>query len=174
MCRYSGCGVFETHDSMTVNLVLRDSVACGGAVGLLDFLANNAEQLDLALEHVLLGDSNNARFGLMLNDKAVEIALRQIASDTQARNRPRWYDGEPYEYAKRLRHTTARRMVAVSTSMRRMAPSEASSMTRGTSRSCLRRQCLRSAGVFRARAARPTLGGPRGRACPRLPPGSIW
>ena len=36
------------------------------------FLANTLEQVDLALEHVVKGDENNARFGLMLTDNAVD------------------------------------------------------------------------------------------------------
>ena len=75
---------------------------------MLDFLANNVEQLDLALEQILLGDANNARFGLMLTDNAVEITLHQIALDAQARNRPKWYDDKPYEHAKELRSALGR------------------------------------------------------------------
>ena len=45
------------------------------------FLANNLEQLDLALEHISQGDANNARFGLILTDNAVEITLHQLAKD---------------------------------------------------------------------------------------------
>ena len=75
---------------------------------MLDFLANNVEQLDLALEQVLLGDANNARFGLMLTDNAVEITLHQIALDAQARNRSKWYDDQPYEHVKELRSALGR------------------------------------------------------------------
>ena len=48
------------------------------------FLANNIEQVDLALETVGKGDANNARFGLMLLDNVVEITLHQIAKDKQS------------------------------------------------------------------------------------------
>lgn len=51
---------------------------------MLGFLANNIEQLDLALEHIVKGDVNNARFGLMLADNAVEITLHQMALDQKA------------------------------------------------------------------------------------------
>lgn len=51
---------------------------------MLQFLANNLEQLDLALEHISQGDANNARFGLMLTDNAVEITLHQLAKDKQS------------------------------------------------------------------------------------------
>lgn len=75
---------------------------------MLDFLANNVEQLDLALEQVLVGDANSARFGLMLTDNVVEITLHQIARDAQARNRPKWYDSQPYAYAKELHSALGR------------------------------------------------------------------
>ena len=52
---------------------------------MLRFLANTLEQLDLALEHVIKGDANNGRFGLMLTDNAVEITLHQIAIDKMNR-----------------------------------------------------------------------------------------
>src|SRR5271166_103733 len=51
---------------------------------MLKFLGNIVEQLDLALEHLSKGDANNARFGLMLTDNAVEIALHQFAKDHKA------------------------------------------------------------------------------------------
>jgi hypothetical protein len=51
---------------------------------MLRFLADNIEQVDLALEHVAKGDANNARFGLMLLDNVVEITLHQIAKDKQS------------------------------------------------------------------------------------------
>lgn len=75
---------------------------------MLDFLANNVDQLDLALEHVLLGDANSARFGLMLTDNAVEITLHQIALDAQARSQRKWYHNQPYAHAKELRSALGR------------------------------------------------------------------
>ena len=50
---------------------------------MLDFLANNIEQLDLALEHILVGDPPNARFGLILTDNVVEITLHRLAQDME-------------------------------------------------------------------------------------------
>ena len=50
---------------------------------MLSFLANNVEQLDLALDHIEQGDANNARFGLMLTDNVVEITLHRLALDRQ-------------------------------------------------------------------------------------------
>ncbi len=48
---------------------------------MLRFLANNIDQLDLALEHIAKGNVNDARFGMMLTDNVVEITLHQIATD---------------------------------------------------------------------------------------------
>ena len=70
---------------------------------MLDFLTTNVEQLDLALEHISHGDANNARFGLMLTDNAVEITLHRIALDEELAARQRWYDPKPYEHAAQLR-----------------------------------------------------------------------
>ena len=50
---------------------------------MMNFLINIVEQIDLAKEHVAKGDANNARFGLMLIDNAVEITLHQVAKDKQ-------------------------------------------------------------------------------------------
>src|SRR5450631_706328 len=50
---------------------------------MMNFLINIVEQIDLAREHVVKGDTNNARFGLMLIDNAVEITLHQVAKDKQ-------------------------------------------------------------------------------------------
>ena len=61
------------------------------------FLANTLEQVDLALEHVVKGDENNARFGLMLTDNAVEITLHQIAVDKMNRLKQFTYLREQYE-----------------------------------------------------------------------------
>jgi hypothetical protein len=44
-------------------------------------LAQIIEQLDLAHEHLQHGDPNNARFGLMLTDNALEITLHRLAQD---------------------------------------------------------------------------------------------
>lgn len=70
---------------------------------MLQFLANNIEQLDLALEHVLMGDANNARFGLMLVDNIVEITLHQTAKDVQSMALSWRYHENPYEHAAALR-----------------------------------------------------------------------
>jgi hypothetical protein len=63
------------------------------------FLANIIEQIQLAVEHISKGDANNARFGLMLLDNAVEITLHRIAQDKQRSLDPPWYyHAKPYEH----------------------------------------------------------------------------
>src|SRR4051794_31863558 len=68
------------------------------------FLANNIEQLDLALEHIVQGDANNARFGLMLTDNAVEITLHQLAMDRHRDIKGNaWrYEKNPFPHEKEL------------------------------------------------------------------------
>jgi hypothetical protein len=70
---------------------------------MLKFLANNIEQMDLALEHLLKGDANNARFGLMLVDNVLEITLHQIAKDSQREAESWMYRDNPYKHADGLR-----------------------------------------------------------------------
>ena len=65
----------------------------------LDFLANNMEQLGLVRDHVLAGDVNNAPFGLMLVDNAVEITLHRMALDADRKVRSWRYRGRPWEHA---------------------------------------------------------------------------
>lgn len=69
---------------------------------MLKFLANIIEQIDLALEHVSKGDVNNARFGLMLIDNAVEITLHQTAKDIRGERSSFLYRDKPYEHAAAL------------------------------------------------------------------------
>ena len=64
---------------------------------MLSFLVNIVEQIDLAKEHVAKGDANNARFGLVLIDNAVEIALHQIAKDEQSERNSFPYRDKPYD-----------------------------------------------------------------------------
>ena len=63
---------------------------------MLKFLANNSEQLDLALEHCEKGDANNVRFALMLVDNVVEITLHQIANDKR-QDRELWKYRDKHE-----------------------------------------------------------------------------
>ena len=50
-------------------------------------LAQILDQLDLALEHIQKVDPNNARFGLMLTDNAVELSLHRFAQQEGQRHR---------------------------------------------------------------------------------------
>lgn len=77
---------------------------------MLAFLANNIEQLDLALAHIALGDANNSRFGLMLTDNVVEITLHQLALDKRAELKDRFYhyEKQPYPHAKELEEALGR------------------------------------------------------------------
>ncbi len=79
---------------------------------MLKFLANNIEQLDLALEHCEKGDANNARFALMLVDNVVEITLHQIANDKRndkRQDRELWkFRDKPYEHTKILKAALGR------------------------------------------------------------------
>lgn len=77
---------------------------------MLRFLANIIEQIDLALEHVVKGDANNARFGLMLIDNAVEITLHQIAKDMQTKAESYRYREKPYEHAAILQDALGRNL----------------------------------------------------------------
>ena len=75
---------------------------------MLKFLANNIEQLDLALEHCGKGDANNARFALMLVDNVVEITLHQIATDHKHDSESWKYRDKPYKHAKSLKAALGR------------------------------------------------------------------
>ncbi len=66
-------------------------------------LAQILEQLDLAQEHLQHGDPNNARFGLMLTDNALEISLHRLAlhEDQRAQQR-RWQPDYVHPHAPAL------------------------------------------------------------------------
>jgi hypothetical protein len=49
------------------------------------FLANIIDQLDFALDHIMLQDTNYKRLALMLIDNAVELALHQHAEESKGR-----------------------------------------------------------------------------------------
>jgi hypothetical protein len=51
------------------------------------FLASVIEQLDLALDQIILKDANYSRFALMLTDNAVELTLHRFAEDREAENK---------------------------------------------------------------------------------------
>jgi len=66
------------------------------------FMAGNLEQLDLAREHIALGDPNNARFGLMLTDNAVEITLHRVAKDYQIKVKSQAHYEPPFPHMAEL------------------------------------------------------------------------
>ncbi|TBB97196.1 hypothetical protein ELH39_08040 [Rhizobium ruizarguesonis] len=61
---------------------------------MLMFLAGVLEQMDLALEHISKRGVHDARFGLMLADNAVELALHQIAKEKHSERRYRYIYGD--------------------------------------------------------------------------------
>ena len=75
------CGHFAdcTTSNISVRPTLRERRCVPNAfrIQMLKFLANNIEQLDLALEHCEKSDANNARFALMLVDNVVEFTLHE-------------------------------------------------------------------------------------------------
>jgi hypothetical protein len=81
---------------------------------MLSFLANNIEQLDLALEHIAQGDANNARFGLMLTDNVVEITLHQMATDRRRdiKHNSYRYRDKPFPHAAELEAALGRHFEA--------------------------------------------------------------
>ncbi|RBP31096.1 hypothetical protein DET50_106117 [Marinobacter pelagius] len=53
---------------------------------MLQFLADNIDQLDLALDQLAVQDRNFDRFALMLVDNVVELTLHRYAQDRAAEN----------------------------------------------------------------------------------------
>jgi hypothetical protein len=74
-------------------------------------LANTLEQLDLTLEHITKGDANNARFGLMLTDNAVEITLHQLAVDKNEKLKRFAYMREGYGHMSALERALGQHFV---------------------------------------------------------------
>lgn len=70
---------------------------------MLGFLANVLEQLDLALEHLEMGDANNARFSLMLTDNVTELFLHQLAKDKYNDLKAYVHRNKPYKEATELK-----------------------------------------------------------------------
>ncbi|MBK7583797.1 MAG: hypothetical protein IPI67_26835 [Myxococcales bacterium] len=61
------------------------------------FSADQLDQLDLALDQLALRDRNFSRFGLMLVDNVVELALHSHARTIAAENQRRWDRNKPPE-----------------------------------------------------------------------------
>ncbi len=53
---------------------------------MIQFLADNIDQLDLALDQLAIGDRNFDRFALMLVDNVVELTLHRHAQDKAGEN----------------------------------------------------------------------------------------
>lgn len=53
---------------------------------MIKFFANSLEQLDMAVDHLSVGDANNARIALMLIDNVLEINLHRHAKDCKLLN----------------------------------------------------------------------------------------
>jgi hypothetical protein len=75
---------------------------------MLSRLANTIEQLDLAAEHLALGDANNARFALMLSDNIVELTLHQYAKDKLDELKAFSWRNEAFEHEKALEKALSR------------------------------------------------------------------
>lgn len=61
-------------------------------------LINNIEQLDLALNHLKIGNAGNARYALMLIDNALELTIHHAAKDKEAEIAWKDIAGEQYAY----------------------------------------------------------------------------
>jgi hypothetical protein len=48
---------------------------------MIQFLADNIDQLDLALDQIAMGDRNFDRFAILLIDNVVELTLDRYAKD---------------------------------------------------------------------------------------------
>ena len=53
---------------------------------MIQFLADNIDQLDLALDQLAIGDRNFDRFALMLVDNGVELTLHRHGQDKAGEN----------------------------------------------------------------------------------------
>ncbi len=67
------------------------------------WLARILEQLDLALEQLSERTPHNARFGLILTDNALELALHRYARDLSHHLKEPPYHPRPYQHAQGLR-----------------------------------------------------------------------
>lgn len=71
-------------------------------------LLNTIEQLDLAAEHLALGDANNARFALMLSDNIVELTLHEYAKEKSREVKASAWRKEKFEHEKELEKALGR------------------------------------------------------------------
>ncbi|MDW9776420.1 hypothetical protein GOA89_32535 [Sinorhizobium meliloti] len=75
---------------------------------MLVFLASVLDQMDLALEHTRKASVHDARFGLMLTDNAVELALHELAKEKHAELKAWAYMREDYPHKKELEEAMGR------------------------------------------------------------------
>ncbi|MGX1260065.1 hypothetical protein [Sinorhizobium fredii] len=75
---------------------------------MLKFLASVLDQMDLALEHIRKGGVHDARFGLMLTDNAVELAIHELAKEKHAELKAWAHMREEYPHKKELEEAMGR------------------------------------------------------------------
>ncbi len=75
---------------------------------MLRFLASVLDQMDLALEHILKGSVHDARFGLMLTDNAVELAMHELAKNKHSELKVWSFLREKYQHTKELEEAMGR------------------------------------------------------------------
>jgi len=75
---------------------------------MLKFLADVLDQMDLALEHIQKGSVHDARFGLMLTDNAVELAIHELAKEKHAELKAWTHMRDKYPHKKELEEAMGR------------------------------------------------------------------
>ncbi|TKV70625.1 hypothetical protein D0C28_24605 [Rhizobium sp. AU243] len=75
---------------------------------MLRFLASVLDQMDLALEHILKGGVHDARFGLMLTDNAIELAMHELAKNKHSELKASWIQRERFQHTKELEEAMGR------------------------------------------------------------------
>ncbi|MEI3807606.1 hypothetical protein V6R85_24090 [Agrobacterium sp. CCNWLW32] len=75
---------------------------------MLRFLASVLDQMDLALEHIQKGGVHDARFGLMLTDNAIELAMHELAKTKHGELKASWFLQENYQHKKELEEAMGR------------------------------------------------------------------
>jgi hypothetical protein len=75
---------------------------------MLKFLASVLDQMDLALEHIQKGGVHDARFGLMLTDNAIELAMHELAKNKHSELKASWILRERYQHTKELEEAIGR------------------------------------------------------------------
>lgn len=80
--------------------------------GMLMFLAGVLDQMDLALEHIQRGGVHDARFGLMLTDNAIELAIHELAKSKRGQLKTSWYHRQKYQHTKELEEALGRNFEA--------------------------------------------------------------